>query len=396
MITRRMFADALATARGALGAAACLAAAVALVPGGAGPARAEATVHRTEAARIAVTPVVTGLAYPWGFALLPDGSILVNEVEGRMLLVSPDGARRTPVAGVPAVQASGQGGLLDVVLAPNFATSGTIFFTYSEPARGGAGTAAARARLVREGGTARLEDVRVIARMNKASGGGRHFGARVVPAPDGTLFVTLGDRGEPDRAQDPFDHAGSVLRIAPDGTVPADNPFADGKAALPEIWSTGHSNIQGAAIEPGTGLLWTVEHGARGGDEINRPEAGLNYGWPVISYGRHYSGFKIGQGTAAPGYEQPLHYWDPSIAPSGMAFYTGDAVPAWRGQLFVGALKDQLISRLTVADGRITGEEKILVEAYGRIRTLRDGPDGALWFATDAADGGIYRITAAP
>uniref|UniRef100_UPI003BA9C341 PQQ-dependent sugar dehydrogenase n=1 Tax=Stappia sp. TaxID=1870903 RepID=UPI003BA9C341 len=357
---------------------------------------ADARVHDTQAGRIAVTPVATGLAYPWGFEVLSDGALLVNEIEGRMLLVSADGVTRTEVAGVPDVAASGQGGLLDLALSPDFDTSGILYFTFSEPGEGGASTAAARARLVREGGEARLEDVSVIARMEKKTGGGRHFGSRVVPAPDGTLFVTLGDRGESERAQDPRDHAGSVLRVGADGSIPSDNPFADGDKALPEIWSMGHRNVQGAAIEPATGRLWTVEHGARGGDEINRPEAGLNYGWPVISYGRHYSGARIGQGTEAEGYEQPLHYWDPSIAPSGMAFYTGEAVPGWSGDLFVGALKDQLISRLEVEGGAIVGEEQMLEGEYGRVRTLRDGPDGALWFSTDEADGGIYRITAAP
>lgn len=354
------------------------------------------SVHTAGDVRFSVEQVVGDLSYPWGFDFLPDGSLLVNEVNGRMLLVSPDGESRIEVAGVPEVRASGQGGLLDLVVAPDFRESGTVYLTYSEPGRGGAGTAAARARLVVEGEAARLDDVTVLASMNRKTSGGRHFGARIVPAPDGTLFVTLGDRGQQDRAQDPRDHAGSVLRVAADGSIPADNPFADGGQALPEIWSTGHRNIQGAAIEPGTGVLWTVEHGARGGDEINIPQAGKNYGWPVISYGRHYSGARIGVGTEAEGYEQPVYYWDPSIAPSGMAFYTGDAVPQWRGDLFVGALKDQLIARLTVENGQVTSEERLIAGDYGRIRTLRNGPDGALWFSTDEGEGGIYRISGAP
>ncbi len=357
--------------------------------------RAEPLAHATDLTRIVVTPVVSGLSYPWGFDFLPDGSILVNEIEGRMILVPADGTERITVSGVPEVRAAGQGGLLDLVVAGDFAESGTVYFTFSEPGAAGAGTAAARARLVRANGDARLEDVTVIARMAKKTGSGRHYGSRVVPAPDGTVFVTLGDRGEADRAQDPFDHAGSVLRVTADGGVPADNPFADGKAALPEIWSVGHRNVQGAAIEPGTGLLWTVEHGARGGDEINRPEAGKNYGWPIVSYGRHYSGLPIGIGTQAEGYEPPLYHWDPSIAPSGMAFYTGDAVPVWSGDLFVGALKDQLISRLEVVGGKVVSEERILQGDYGRIRTLRNAPDGGLWFSTDEEEGGIYRIKGA-
>ncbi|WP_249696376.1 PQQ-dependent sugar dehydrogenase [Stappia sp. WLB 29] len=353
------------------------------------------SVHTAGDVRFSVDRVVGDLSYPWGFDFLPDGSLLVNEVEGRMLLVSPGGDSRIEVAGVPKVRASGQGGLLDLVVAPDYGETGTVYFTFSEPGQGGAGTAAARARLVVTDGAARLEDVKVLVSMNRKSSGGRHFGSRIVPAPDGTLFVTLGDRGQQDRAQDPQDHAGSVLRVAADGSIPSDNPFASGEQALPEIWSTGHRNIQGAAIEPETGVLWTVEHGARGGDEINIPEPGKNYGWPVISYGRHYSGLSIGVGTEAEGYEQPVHYWDPSIAPSGMAFYTGDAVPQWRGDLFVGALKDQLISRLEVADGRVVSEERLIAGEYGRIRTLRNGPDGALWFSTDEGDGAIYRISGA-
>ncbi|WP_428697916.1 PQQ-dependent sugar dehydrogenase [Stappia sp.] len=358
------------------------------------PASAQG-VHEAGGVKFTVTRAVADLSYPWGFDFLPDGSLLVNEVEGRMWLVSTDGERRIEVTGVPRVRAVGQGGLLDLVVAPDFGTSGRVYFTFSEPGTGGAGTAAATARLLREGDTARLADVAVIARMEKKTGSGRHFGSRIVPAPDGTLFVTLGDRGDADRAQDPKDHAGSVLRVNADGSIPDDNPFADGAKALPEIWSTGHRNIQGAAIEPSTGLLWTVEHGARGGDEINRPEAGRNYGWPVISYGRHYSGLRIGVGAQAQGYEQPLHYWDPSIAPSGMAFYTGDAVPQWRGSLFVGALKDQLISRLEVENGEVVAEEQLVVGDYGRIRTLRNGPDGTLWFSTDEGEGALYRISGA-
>lgn len=358
------------------------------------PASAQ-TAHEADGVTFTVTRTVADLSYPWGFDFLPDGSLLVNEVEGRMWLVSADGETRIEVAGVPRVRAVGQGGLLDLVVAPDFSTSGRIYLTFSEPGPGGAGTAAATARLLREGDTARLADVTVIARMEKKTSGGRHFGSRVVPAPDGTVFVTLGDRGDADRAQDPRDHAGSVLRVNADGSIPSDNPFADGVKALPEIWSTGHRNIQGAAIEPSTGLLWTLEHGARGGDEINRPEAGKNYGWPVISYGRHYSGLRIGVGTEAEGYEQPVHYWDPSIAPSGMAFYTGDAVPQWRGSLFVGALKDQLIARLEVENGKVVAEERLIAGEYGRIRTLRNGPDGALWFSIDEGDGALYRISGA-
>ena len=232
--------------------------------------------------------------------------------------------------------------------------------------------------------------------MDRKTGTDRHFGSRIVPAPDGTLFFTIGDRGERDRAQDMADHAGAVLRIRPDGSVPADNPSPDGSRHLPEIWSKGHRNPQGAVWDPVTDALWTVEHGARGGDEINRPQAGLNYGWPVISYGRHYSGFRIGKGTEAEGYEQPLFYWDPSIAPSGMDVYDGAMFPEWRGDLLVGALRAQLVSRLhRNGDNAITGEERLFEGAFGRIRDVKVAPDGALWLLTDEAGGAAIRISRA-
>nr|WP_246270608.1 PQQ-dependent sugar dehydrogenase [Hongsoonwoonella zoysiae] len=353
-------------------------------------------VHNAASATFGVTRMTQPLDHPWGFDFLPDGAVLVNERDGRMHYLPPDFGQVTQVEGVPEVRASGQGGLLDLVVALDFETSRRIYFTFSEPGPGGAGTAAATAEFMQDDAGPRLENVRVIARMTRKTSAGRHFGSRIVPAPDGTVYVTTGDRGDSDRAQDPFDHAGSVLRVRADGSIPADNPFADGKKGLPELWSMGHRNIQGAALHPDTGELWTVEHGARGGDEINRPQAGLNYGWPVISYGRHYSGGKIGVGTAAKGYEQPVHYWDPSIAPSGMAFYTGNTIPEWTGDMFVGALKDQMIVRLGIDAGKVVGEEHLLEGDYGRIRTIRNGPDGALWFSTDEPDGALYRIGAAP
>lgn len=352
--------------------------------------------HKAESATFSVSRMTEALDHPWGFDFLPDGAVLVNERDGRMLYFPPNLSRPVPVEGVPQVRASGQGGLLDLAVAPDFETSGRIYLTFSEPGPGGAGTAAASAEFIRDDAGPRLENVRVIARMNKKTGAGRHFGSRIVPAPDGTVYITTGDRGESERAQDPFDHAGSVLRVNADGTIPTDNPHADGVKGLPELWSIGHRNIQGAALHPQTGELWTVEHGARGGDEINRPEAGRNYGWPVISYGRHYSGGKIGVGTEAEGYEQPVHYWDPSIAPSGMAFYAGEAVPEWTGDMFVGALKDRLIARLEIEDGKVVAEEHLIEGDYGRIRTIRNGPGGTLWFSTDESDGALYRIGAAP
>ncbi|NQW09184.1 MAG: PQQ-dependent sugar dehydrogenase [Alphaproteobacteria bacterium] len=333
------------------------------------------------------------LEHPWGVAFLPDGTALVTERSGRLLLVDPRTGDRQPVEGAPAVAARGQGGLLDIALHPDFASNALVYLSFSEPRDGGTATAVGRGRLVRDGGGMRLDGFTVITRMAKASGGGRHFGSRLAFAPDGALFVTMGERGDRPRAQDPFDHAGSVLRVNDDGSIPVDNPFADGRKGKPEIWSIGHRNPQGAAIHPDSGLIWTVEHGARGGDEINQPRPGRNYGWPVISYGRHYSGLPIGEGTSKPGMEQPVFYWDPSIAPSGMAFVTGPMFPAWRGDILVGALKDRLLSRLDMENGRVVAEERLFEGALGRIRDVRMGPDGAIWLLTDSPSGGLYRLT---
>nr|MDQ2703849.1 PQQ-dependent sugar dehydrogenase [Pseudomonadota bacterium] len=299
---------------------------------------AQSSMFQTEQIPIQAEIVADGLQNPWGMDFLPGGDVIVTERPGRVRLLS-GGKLSEPVAGVPEVSARGQGGLLDIVAAPDFATSGLVFFSFSEPGRGGAGTAVARAKLVRDGASARLEDVQTIFSMERKTDTGRHFGSRLVFAPDGTLFVTTGDRGERDRAQDMQDHAGAVIRINTDGSIPADNPSPDGAKHLPEIWSKGHRNPQGATWDPVLGGLLTVEHGDAGGDEVNHPEAGRNYGWPVISYGVTYSGEKIGVGTEAEGYEQPLFYWDPSIAPSGLASYQGDMFPEWKGDLIVGSLK---------------------------------------------------------
>ncbi len=335
-----------------------------------------------------VERVAGPFSHPWAVTFLPGGAMLVTERGGRLWRLGPEGAS-SEIAGVPEVRAAGQGGLLDVVAARDFAESREIFLTYSEPRGEGSGTTAAVARLSGDGST--LEDLRVIFRQAPAVSSTIHYGSRIVEAPDGTLWVTLGDRGQPTQAQNLQSHLGKVVRINRDGSVPDDNPFRGG-LGRPEIWSYGHRNTQGAALDPETGALWTVAHGARGGDEINKPEAGKNYGWPVITYGVDYSGMKIGEGTHKEGMEQPIHYWDPSIAPSGMAIYSGRLWPEWEGDIFVGALKFQLISRLEREGGEITGEERLFEEAYGRIRDVREGPDGALWFVTDEDEGGLFRI----
>ena len=332
--------------------------------------------------------VAKGLRNPWSLAWLPDGRMLVTEKVGKMRLIGRDGKVSAPIAGVPKVAYGGQGGLLDVVVDPEFKSNSTIFFSFSEAGNGGRGTAVARGVLEKN----QLRDVRIIWRQTPKSGGGIHFGSRIVIAPDGTLFVTIGDRGQRQRAQDPKVNRGQVIRINKDGTIPADNPFIGRDGYRPEIWSYGHRNPQGAALHPVTGKLWVVEHGARGGDEINMPKAGKNYGWPIISFGRHYSGRKIGVGTSKAGMEQPVYYWDPSIAPSGMAFYTGDKFPAWKGSLFVGALGYQLLARLTLDGAKVVKEERILRKLGSRIRDVRQGPDGYIYVVTDGGSGKIYRL----
>lgn len=346
----------------------------------------------TEHHPIEIEIVADGLSYPWGIAFLPDSSSLITERTGSLRHLSSEGLS-APISGVPKVRAAGQGGLLDVAIDPKFEQNQTIYLSYSEPSEDGdeAGTAVARAHLIRAP-TPHLKNVQVIFSQNKKSGGKRHFGSRLVITPDRKLFITQGDRGDRPRAQDPFDHAGSIVRLNPDGSIPKDNPFADGTQAMREIWSIGHRNIQGATWHSGTESLWTVEHGARGGDEINHPRSGRNYGWPVISYGRHYRGTKIGEGTHKAGMEQPVHYWDPSIAPSGLAYYDGKAFPKWQGNLFIGALKDQMLVRLELEGERVVHEEHLLKEKFGRIRDVRQGPDGYLYLLTDSDNGKLLRI----
>lgn len=359
------------------------------------PAAAEITTLETDTVSVDAQAIATGLEYPWGLDFMPDGSALVTERLGNIRIFS-QGKLSDPVDGVPEVAAAGQGGLLDIAVDPDFATSGRIFFSFSEPGSGGAGTAVASARLLLDQSPPRLDDVKIIFSMSKKTPTNRHFGSRLVFQPDGTLFVSTGDRGEQDRAQDMNDHAGAILRIKPDGGIPADNPSPDGSKALPEIWSKGHRNTQGMAFDPVLGALVTVEHGAMGGDEINKPEAGKNYGWPVISFGADYSGAKLGVGTEAPGYEQPLYYWDPSIAPSGLVSYQGDMFPEWKGDLIAGSLKFELVSRLDRdGSGAILGEERMFQGEFGRIRDVNVAPDGSIWLLTDERDGQIIRLSRA-
>lgn len=342
--------------------------------------------------KVEVTTVAKGLEHPWALAFLPDGRMLVTERPGRLRYVTREGALSDAITGVPKVYAEGQGGLLDVVLDPAFAENATIYLAYAEPAADGTnGTAVARARL--DGGT--LADLKVIFRQQPKFRSNHHFGSRLVFARDGNLFVTTGERNsQRDLAQDLGTHIGKVIRITTDGEAPADNPYVGRDGALPEIWSYGHRNIQGAALHPETGELWTHEHGPRGGDEINIARSGQNYGWPVITYGREYSGPAIGEGTAKAGMEQPLHYWVPSIAPSGMAFHDGRGHPAWKGQLFVGALAAAQLVRLELTpDGKIGAEERIAIGK--RVRDVREGPDGALYLLTDEEAGEILRVVPA-
>ncbi|SOE13842.1 glucose/arabinose dehydrogenase [Hoeflea halophila] len=347
----------------------------------------------TQEVDIKVEVLASGLDHPWGVEPLPDGSLLVTERSGALRLIR-DGETTSPISGLPDIAVAGQGGLLDVALANDFATSRTIFISYSTRSDGGLGTAIARARLS-EDGTA-LSDVQEIFRMNRFTKAGQHFGSRLAVAPDGSVFFTIGDRGESERAQDLDDHAGAVLRINADGTVPAGNPYAGGGGAA-ELWSKGHRNPQGLDIDSETGVLYSVEHGARGGDEVNRPEPGRNYGWPEISYGRHYSGAEIGIGTAAEGFEQPVHYWDPSIAPGGMAVYRGEMFPEWNGDLLVAALKFQLLVRLDLdpETGEVLTEERMLKGDYGRIRDVQVAADGSVLLATDEDNGSILRLSRA-
>ena len=340
-----------------------------------------------------VRTVASGLVHPWAVEPLPGGDLLVTERPGRLRVVTAAGQVGAPIAGLPDVEARGQGGLLDVALSPGFATDRTIFWSYTEPRQGGNGTSVARGVLSED--RSRLEQVQVILRTRPTYDNNLHYGSRLAFGPDGMLYVTLGERSDREtrpQAQQLDSHLGKILRIAPDGSVPQDNPFVGQANALPEIWSLGHRNVQAATFDP-QGRLWAIEHGAQGGDEVNLVRKGANYGWPRQAYGEEYSGRPIPNAQpAAQGTEQPVYYWDPVIAPSGAEWYTGDAFPAWRNSLFVGALRDTRLVRLVLEDGRVAGEEHLLTDRRQRIRDVRQGPDGALYVVTDQENGELWRI----
>jgi len=346
------------------------------------------------AEKVKVVTVARGLVNPWSVAFLPDGRFLVTERPGRLRIVDKDGTLGPPVGGLPPVAASGQCGLLEVLPDPKFADTGIVYWSYAEPApagESGNSTAVARGRL--SGNT--LTEVRTIFRQQPKVASNAHCGGRLAFARDGRLFVTLGDRfSRKDDAQTLDNHHGKIVRIEADGAVPADNPFVGRAGALPEIWSLGHRNVQGAAIHPATGELWASEHGPQGGDEINVAEPGRNYGWPLVTYGRNYgTGTRIGEEGPKAGYEQPLKHWVPtSIAPSGLAFVTSDRYPAWKGSLLVGALRGESLWRLTLDGRKVTGEERLLANLRERIRDVRQGPDGWIYLVTDSADGRILRL----
>lgn len=360
-------------------------------PALAGQTRACAALRSTP---VTVSVLAKGLVHPWAVEALPDGGLLVTERPGRLRHVTPDGKLSEPVAGLPPVDARGQGGLLDVALSPTFSADNTIFWSYAEPREGGNATSVARGVLSAD--RQRVDQVRVILRTQPTYDGDKHFGSRLAFGGDGMLYVTLGersDRATRPQAQDLASHLGKVLRITPDGSVPADNPFVGRAGARPEIWTSGHRNVQAAAFDS-RGQLWVVEMGARGGDELNLIAKGKNYGWPLIAYGEEYSGQAIGDGaTAAAGYEQPVYYWDPVIAPSGAQWVSGDAFPAWRGNLLVGGLRGQALVRLVFDGNRVVGEEHLLTERGQRIRDVRQGPDGALYLVTDQRNGELWKLT---
>jgi glucose/arabinose dehydrogenase len=336
-------------------------------------------------------PVARGLAQPWGLAFLPDGRMLVTERPGRMRIIGADGRLGEPLQGLPAVDAKGQCGLLDVALDPKFPENRWVYWTYAEPGEGGNGVAVARGRLQEP----RLVDVQVIFRQLPKASSSLHCGSRLAFAKDGRLFVGLGDRfGPKNEAQNPANHIGKIVRIEPDGRVPADNPFVGRPGAAPEVFSLGHRNIQGLAVHPVTGELWQTEHGPQGGDELNLVQAGRNHGWPLVTYGRNYgTGTRIGEEGPKAGFEHPLQWWMPvSIAPSGLAFITSDRYPGWKGQLLLGALRAQVLVRLSLEGSKVVAQEQMLASQRARIRDVRQGPDGWIYLLTDGVEGQIIRL----
>lgn len=359
------------------------------------PEQTRAPAVRTEAA-LAHTVVASGLEHPWGLAMLPDGRWLVTEKQGRLRIITAEGVVGEPITGLPAVDARGQGGLLDVVIGPTFGQDRMIYWSYSEARTGGNATSVARGRLSDDGSS--VENAQVIFRALPVYDGDKHFGSSLAFAPDGHLFITLGERSDAPmrpQAQDLGSHMGKTIRINADGTVPQDNPYVGQDGALPEIWSLGHRNVQGIAIAA-NGDVWTVEHGTRGGDEINLDQAGKNYGWPDAAYGVEYRGGPINAGnTAKDGTEQPVYYWDPVIAPGGMTLYQGAMFPGWNGNLLVAGLKDKQIARLVLENNRVVGEERLLTDLGERVRDVAVGSDGAVWAITDEQNGKLVRLATA-
>lgn len=361
------------------------------------PALAVDDTFETEGPAIRVETFADGLAHPWAIAPLPQGGMLVTERGGGLRAVGADGSLSAPISGVPQVDARGQGGLLDVALDPDFADNGFVYLSFAEAGEGGNGTAVARGRL--NGAMTALEDVEVIFRQRPKVRSTRHFGSRLVFDGEGHLFVTLGERSDPqfrEQAQRLDSHLGKIVRIAPDGSVPDDNPFVGREGALPEIWAYGVRNVQAAAVNPQTGALWEIEHGPRGGDELNIVEPGANYGWPVVSLGVNYDGSPVGTGgESAEGMVDPIYSWTPVIAPSGMMFYGGEAFPDWQGDLFVGGLRSTALVRLDLDGNAVVAEERLLEGLGLRIRDVAQAPDGVIYVATDEADGEILRISPA-
>ena len=346
-------------------------------------------VVKSEQHDFVVQPMLSGLSHPWSMVFLAGEEILISERSGTLKLVNLGNGKSQYVQGLPDIAAVGQGGLMDITLHPDFATNRLVYFSFAASNGSGTGTEVARGKLVGN----EVRDVEIIFTALPKSGGGRHFGSRLLFDSERFLFITLGDRGKRPQAQALTTHPGSIIRLHEDGTVPSDNPFLGQSRARPEIYTYGNRNVQGIALQPGTSRIWAHEHGPQGGDEVNIVAAGTNYGWPIITYGKNYgTGTDIGEGTHKTGMAQPVHQWTPSIAPSGMAFYYGDKFPNWQGDLFVGALKFELLVRLEVEEDKIVAEERLLQRQYGRIRDVRVGPDGLLYLLTDESNGELLRL----